>query len=229
MPEINSRFWMAFGSDTETFVVKLVNASGSFQVQVVDQVNHLRAAVAEVFAETRSLVLIETYLPGREFVVSVCGPVVSRAGELAKSKDPFAFSVLEVVHAPDERISLPPEIGGSAEVWLRSLDSAKEPELADGLATLAQRIFLDFKLESLVRVDVRGDVEGYLHVIEADARPNLGGLGAEKTSRVSAGLHEQGMGYDDLIMSLFANRLDYLFSHRPATVAQMMSLAADSS
>ena len=41
---------------------------------------------------------------------------------------------------------------------------------------------------------------------------------------VAAGLPEVGMTYDDLILSLLADRLDFLFNHRSASVQHILDL-----
>jgi len=44
------------------------------------------------------------------------------------------------------------------------------------------------------------------------------------TSLVCTGLASQGMSYDDLILSLLADRLDLLFSQRRGTVTHLTDL-----
>jgi len=45
-----------------------------------------------------------------------------------------------------------------------------------------------------------------------------------KTSLICASLKQLGMSYDDLILSLFADRLDLLFSQRRGTVTTLLHL-----
>ena len=110
----------------------------------------------------------------------------------------------------------------STENPLHPLDA--DDELAEGLKSLAQRIYLDFNLDSLVRIDVRGDEEGRLHIMEANPQPDLGGPGRESDNRVCAGLGEHDMTYDDLVLSLLANRLDFLLTFRPKALAHVESV-----
>jgi hypothetical protein len=44
------------------------------------------------------------------------------------------------------------------------------------------------------------------------------------TSLIAEGLSESGMDYDDLILSLFADRLDFLLTHRRETVRHVVDL-----
>src|SRR5258708_3719432 len=74
LPKMNSRFARIFGDYAGSFIVKPVSGRASLHVHVVDDVGDLPEVVDEVFNATDNLVLIETYLPGREFCVSVGGP-----------------------------------------------------------------------------------------------------------------------------------------------------------
>ena len=74
-PAANRRFREVFDGHRGPFVVKPVSGRVSLHVRVVDHAADLGDAVAEVYAATENHVLIEAYLPGREFCVAVCGPV----------------------------------------------------------------------------------------------------------------------------------------------------------
>ena len=222
MPDINSRFWLAFGADSGAFVVKPVSGSAGPLRRLVEQHEDLPAAVAEVYDKTMGLVLIERFLPGREFVVSVCGPTVARGDQIARNQGPFAFSALECIHGDGEALFVPGQARGLDENPLHPLHA--DDELAEGLKSLAQRIYLDFNLDSLVRIDVRGDEEGRLHIMEANPQPDLGGPGSESENRVYGGLGEHDMTYDDLVLSLLANRLDFLLTFRPNALAHVETL-----
>ena len=49
-------------------------------------------------------------------------------------------------------------------------------------------------------------------------------LCCDKLNLVCAGIEEQGMDYEDLILSLIANRLDYLMTNRPETIGHILEL-----
>ena len=89
---------------------------------------------------------------------------------------------------------------------------------------LARDIFYEFNLSSLIRLDVRATADGRLMVLEANAKPDLTRPTNEATSLVCAGLYEYGMDYDDLILSLLADRLDVLFTQRRAAVRHLIDL-----
>ena len=68
------------------------------------------------------------------------------------------------------------------------------------------------------------DASGKLFVLEANPKPDLKKPAAGVTSFISAGLPEVGMEYDDLILSLLADRLGFLFTHRRSVVRHLFDL-----
>ena len=89
---------------------------------------------------------------------------------------------------------------------------------------LACEIYREFNLSSLIRLDMRSDADGNLHVLEANPKPDLKQPAEGVTSLLCAGLADCGMDYDDLILSLMADRLDYLFTHRHEAVGHLLEL-----
>jgi hypothetical protein len=73
-------------------------------------------------------------------------------------------------------------------------------------------------------LDIRSDENGGLHILEANPKPDLKQPADGITSLISAGLPQAGMGYDDLVLSLLADRLDFLFMHRAETVRHVLDL-----
>ena len=96
-------FRAAFDAWHGPFVVKPVSGRASLHVTYVADIDDLGDAVEAVYRVTRNHVLVERYLPGREFCVAVCGPVISRGGNLERLDRPFVFSPLERVLL-DEKI-----------------------------------------------------------------------------------------------------------------------------
>src|SRR5262249_59907193 len=99
-PQVTSLFHRAFGRYSGPFVVKPVSGRASLHVHVVADVASLPDAVAAVYAATENLVLIEKYLPGREFCIAVAGPVTSRGRFLMRAAEPFPSPALDCVWAP---------------------------------------------------------------------------------------------------------------------------------
>jgi D-alanine-D-alanine ligase len=222
-PDRNSRFQQVFGDYRGPFVVKPVSGRASLHVHVVPNADALPAAIEEVFEITGNLVLIEKYLSGREFCIAVAGPITTHGGYVYRGREPFAFGALERVLAPDELIftsmdSKPITTSRFKEV------SPLESHLWAEMHRLAREVYLEFNLGSLIRLDMRTDENGKLHILEANPKPDLKTESDGVTSLVSAGLAQTNLSYDDLILSLFADRLDFLLRHRNGSMQHVIDL-----
>lgn len=224
LPGGNLRLENAFGAYQGPFIVKPISGRASRHVIAVDDIADLAAAAEEVHGATDNPVLIESYLPGREFCVAVCGEVVARQGKLMRLEQPFAFAAIERVLDTDERVFTSMDHRPITTDRVRQLNRTAEPELYDRLIDLGGRIYREFDIETLIRLDVRADDRGDLYVLEANPKPDLAAPTENRTSIVCVGLKEEGMTYDDLILSLIADRIDVLFSERRAVVNHLADL-----
>ncbi len=224
-PELNSQFFQTFGHYRGPFIVKPVSGRASLHVHVVDQAAGLTDIVAKIYRATENDVLIEPYLVGREYCVSVCGPVTAQDGHLFRRAEPFVFSAVERVLGPDERIFTSMDRRPITADRMRLLSPAEDTAELTRLHDLARTVYLEFNLESLVRIDLRADAVGRLCVLEANPKPDLKRPSQSVTSLVCAGLADNGMDYDDLVLSLLADRLDLLLRQRPASVARLTRLS----
>ncbi|MGL4325601.1 MAG: D-alanine--D-alanine ligase family protein [Beijerinckiaceae bacterium] len=223
-PTKDPHFAESFGHSKGPFIVKPVSGRASLHVSFVEKIGDVAEAVRKVYDITRNHVLIESYLGGREFCVAVAGPVIWRHGRAERLDGPFVFSALERVLDKDEKIftsmDVKPITGERAFV----LDPAKEGVLCDRLTKLARDVFTQLGVETLIRLDVRSDADGNLFVLEANPKPDLKAPAPGVTSLVSIGLPQHGMTYDDLIMSVFADRVDVLLSERRGTADRLTRL-----
>lgn len=219
------RFTAAFGDHGGPFVVKPVSGRGSVGVAYVPERSGVSGAVREIYRTTLNQVMVEPHLPGREYCVSVCGRVVARGGVLRRLEEPFVFSVLERVLGPDEPIFTSMDVRPITRDRTRLLDESDGP-LNAALTHLARRVYNDFNLRTLIRLDVRTDGQGRLQILEANPKPDLKRPQGAALSLVCAGLEQHGMSYEDLILSLLADRLDFYFRHRPAAVQHITELLA---
>jgi D-alanine-D-alanine ligase len=206
-------FTKRFSNYTGDFIVKPVSGRASLHVHCVKR-GDLPDAVAAVFAATGNTVLIESYLPGAEYTAGVSGSVVSRQGELALRQGPFVFSMLERLFEPSERIFTSKDMRPIAMGRLRLLDSDSGPA-AYSIELITAKLFTRLGLESTVRVDFRSDEKGRVHILEANPKPDLKRPQDDVVSLMAAGLPQQGMDYDDLILSLLADRIYSLLVRRP--------------
>ena len=125
-----------------------------------------------------------------------------------------------------ERIVTPMDVRPITAERVRALDPAADADPIAGLHRLARKVFVELSVETLIRLDVRADATGRMFVLEANPKPDLRAPGADRTGLVCAGLAPHGMTYDDLVLSLLADRLDLLFSQRRGTVSHLTALLA---
>lgn len=220
-PSQDERFQRAFGSYRGPFIVKPVSGRASLHVTFVDSIVRLREAVSSVMAVTHAPVLIERYLGGAEYCVAICGPVVARDGILSRHDRPFVFSALERSFEADEKIFTSMDVKPISEDRARLLDRDRDRAALAQLSRLARSVYTEFGVETLVRLDIRSDSDGNMFILEANPKPDLKAPVQGQTSLVSIGLAEHGMSYDDLILSVFANRVDRLIADGHETISRL--------
>ncbi len=223
-PRQSDRFARIFGDYDGPFVVKPVSGRASLHVHVVHEAKDLAETVMEVYQATSNHVLIEKYLAGREFCVAVCGPIISTDQGLRNLEQPFVFSALERVLNEDEEIFTSMDLRPITTERVHYLDEANDGPILAELEKIARVVFEELGLETLVRLDLRADEEGNLFVLEANPKPDLKAPTDQGTSLVAAGLEAKGMTYEDLILSLLADRIDLLFSQKRGTVHHLLTL-----
>ncbi|MBE9170592.1 D-alanyl-alanine synthetase [Pleurocapsales cyanobacterium LEGE 06147] len=222
-PENNPNFVRVFGDYAGPFLVKPVSGRASLNIHYIDTVADLSSAVAEIHRVTHNTALIETYLSGREFCVSVCGYVIYSSGKFKKNLYPFTFSTIERVLEDNEKIFTSMDKKAITTSRLRLLGD-DELNLKQKLIEIAQKIYWNFSLNSLVRIDLRADNAGKLYILEANPKPDLKRPTKNVTSLVVQGLSEYGMSYEDLILSLLSDRLDYLFTYHQGIISHIVEL-----
>lgn len=96
------------------------------------------------------------------------GPILYREGSFQHLSTPFAFSAIERVLEPQERIFTSMDAKGMSQERMRLLsgEAAAERELRSQLEAIGQEIYRAFNLTSLVRIDLRQDEQGHLYVLE---------------------------------------------------------------
>ncbi len=223
-PERDPAFRNAFVGYGGPFIVKPASGRASLHVTYVETVAGLAAAVRNVYGITRNHVVIERYLGGREFCVAIAGPVICRGGRLERLDKPFVFSMLERTLESDEKIFTSMDVKPITGERAHEIDPAAEPELHATLTHMANRVFAELGIETLIRLDIRSDLAGNLHVLEANPKPDLKMPAPNVTSLVCIGLPRLGMSYDDLIMSVFADRIDVLLSERRGVADRLARL-----
>lgn len=223
-PESNANFRSVFEGYDGAFVVKPASGRASLHVHVVEEKSELPGVVEEVFHATQNHVMIERFLSGREFCVAVAGPVTSRDRELQIDGRPFVFSATERVLDEDELIFTSMDQKPISTDRMKLLNPEADADIIRRLEEISLEVFMSLNLETLIRLDLRMADDGELYILEANPKPDLKQPKDGKTSLVSEGLSVFGMDYDDLILSLFADRIDLLFSQRRGTVHHLQTL-----
>jgi D-alanine-D-alanine ligase len=217
-------FENAFKGYEGPFIVKPVSGRASLNVLFCADRAEVSKAVEEVYGITRNFVLVEQYLGGREYCIAIAGPIISRGGQLEHLGHPLAFSPLERVLDADEKIFTSMDVKPISGERARPLNRPEDAKIRRELEELAHTVWNRIGIETLVRLDIRADDAGKLHVLEANPKPDLKAPSANVTSLVAMGLPELGMTYDDLIFSVFADRMDMLLSQRRGTADRLMRL-----
>jgi D-alanine-D-alanine ligase len=222
--EFDRRLERTFGDYAGPFVVKPVSGRASLHVHVVPDAASVRDAADAVFEVTQNAVLIEQFMSGREVCIAVSGPIIAPNGHLMRGVEPTAFSAIERVLMPGEQIFTSMDKRPITQNRTKLLDRDRDAKLLDRMGRLARQTYLDFDLGSVIRLDLRADERGELHILEANPKPDLKAPTGSVTSLIGAGLSEIGLDYDNLILSLLADRLDFLFTRRPDTVRHLSEL-----
>lgn len=224
-PTTNAKFRDAFGAYQGPFIVKPVSGRASLNVEYAPCLEALAETFEDVFAKTQNDVLIEKYLGGREFCVAAAGPLISKGGVLQRLDSPFIFGFVERVLGEDERVFTSMDHKPITGERVKNLDPREDATVIQELRVLAERVFEELEVQTLIRLDVRADNEGKLHVLETNPKPDLKAPTVSGViSIVSSGLERCEMSYDDLILSLFADSVDTLLSKRNESARHLLEL-----
>lgn len=226
---LDQSYWLeeippVFGDYHGPFVVKPVTGRASKNVIVADTLAELPRLVDEVFENTRNKVLIEKYLPGREYCVSIYGAVQVAGQQMSLHDGPFCFSQVERVLESGERIFTSMDQKVLTASRFRLLDPATDVKTLRKLEDLTIKVFTYFNLSTLIRLDVRTDADGEIYVLEANPKPDLKKPDGRVISIVSMGLPNLGMTYNDLIVSILATRLHQLFGVQRGYIRHIVDL-----
>jgi D-alanine-D-alanine ligase len=174
---------------------------------IVEDEQQLRERVRWVIRTYRQPVLVEDYLPGREFTIGVLGrsnaAVYSPRPELYGPDGFHRFPVLEV----DNSRSITPGVYGNLAKSLHQGDEGipgficpadVEPNLAEELQELAILGHLGINAVDVSRVDIRLDAQGRPHLLEINSLPGL----SPGFSDLCVIAEAEGLTYQDLILEI---------------------------
>ncbi|UCF41092.1 MAG: M20/M25/M40 family metallo-hydrolase [Gemmatimonadota bacterium] len=156
-------------------IVKPKMEAVSYGIRVVDNEPDLRDAVKHIIDEFQQHVLVEQFIPGREFAVGLLGngpPEVLPLVEIDLEGDPNAIQTAgDKLRKPRPKIC-PAEL---------------PEEKAEEMRSLVRRAFQSLELFDFARVDLRMDAEGNLYILEINSMASLGLTGAYVHAAKTAG------------------------------------------
>jgi D-alanine-D-alanine ligase len=183
-----ARVWN-FGSPDDQFddlrfpvIVKPKMEAVSYGIQVVHNEKDLREAVALLINEFKQHVLVEEFIPGREFAIGLLG-----------NNDPEVFPIVEIdfegdpeaIQTADEKLTAPRG---------KICPAPLTPKQHENLVNLAKRAFRSLDLFDFARVDVRMDKKGRPYILEINSMASLG-----LTGTYVYGAQTAGYTYESLI------------------------------
>ncbi|HSJ25929.1 MAG TPA: D-alanine--D-alanine ligase [Longimicrobiales bacterium] len=136
-------------------VVKPSKQGSTVGLTVVRHPEELEAAV-NLAARFDDEVMIEAFVPGREFTVPILGNDALPVGEIVTSREIFDY---EAKYQP----------GGAEEIFPADLTGAQVVEIQG----LALKVHTALKLRGFSRVDFRLDQEGVFWCLEANTLPGM--------------------------------------------------------
>jgi D-alanine-D-alanine ligase len=136
-------------------IVKPSKVGSTVGLTVVERAGGVTAAVAEA-ARFDDEVVLEAFLPGREFTVGILGTEALAVGEIIPTHDIFDY---ECKYTP----------GMTEEIFPADVEPDVEHRLRE-LALLAHR---SLKLRDFSRVDFRLAADGTPHCLEVNTLPGL--------------------------------------------------------
>ena len=182
-------FWVFSNSDDEfddlifPVIVKPKMESTSMGMKVVDNWDDLRKAVSEQIEKYSQDILVEQFIPGREFAVGILG----------NGPNVEILPIVEIDLAGD-----PNKIQTKSDKIKTPLDKICPAKITDQQAKEIKKIciesFRKLGLNDFCRVDLRMDKDGNVYILELNSMASLGVTGSYVHAAKTA-----GYTYDSMI------------------------------
>lgn len=154
----------------------------------VDSLEQLHAIITEKLNIHQQVLLLEEFLPGREFTVGVMGNTTL---EILPIKE-------AIFHKNGPQLLTNTEIVGSES--MEEIPAKLSFELKNEIEKMAEKTYRVLRCQDFARVDIRLDAKGQPHVIELNTYPGLG----KEFSYFPSLARAAGYSYKDLINRLVA-------------------------
>ncbi|MDH5762777.1 MAG: M20/M25/M40 family metallo-hydrolase [Nitrospinota bacterium] len=154
----------------------------SLGIEVVHNKKDLQETISRLVEEFRQPVLVEKFIPGREFAVGLLGnqdPEILPVVEIDLEGDPNAIQTL------DDKLRTPREKICPARI---------DDRLKEELSRLTRETFRSLGIYDFCRVDFRMDDQGNLYILELNSMASLGLTGSYVLAAKTA-----GYSYESLI------------------------------
>jgi len=138
----------------------------SLGIQVIHDLPSLKTAIRDLVHEFKQPILVEQFIPGREFAVGLLGnrdPEILPILEIDLAGDPNAIQSLE------DKLKRPKE-----KICPAKLDD----KVAEEIRRLTRETFKVLGIYDFCRVDYRMDSEGNLYILELNSMASLGTTGS---------------------------------------------------
>ncbi len=174
-------FWVFMSPDqvpddlTYPVIIKPKMEAVSMGIQVLDNKKELQVAVSSLVKEFNQSVLVEKFIPGREFAVGILGnqdPETLPIVEIDLGGDPNAIQSL------DDKLKTP-----KAKICPALIDD----DLAEELRRLAKETARVLGIYDFCRIDFRMDENNNLYVLELNSMASLGLTGTYVAAAKAAG------------------------------------------
>ncbi len=134
----------------------------SLGIQVIHDMNSLRSAITRLVEQFKQPILVEQFIPGREFAVGLLG-----------NQDPETFPIVEIdlegdplgIQSLEDKLRKPKQKICPAQV---------DDKLANELRRLTKETFKVLGIFDFCRVDFRMDQNGNLYILELNSMASLG-------------------------------------------------------
>ncbi|HEX7028619.1 MAG TPA: D-alanyl-alanine synthetase [Gammaproteobacteria bacterium] len=209
------------------FIVKPVSGRASNNVSFVESIAGLNDAIERVNHVTDGGALVETYLPGREFCIAAAGPLCYRNGALALTDGNsalFCFSRLERVLGADEKIFTSMDIMPITANRIRLLNDDEDGFVISEMNRLTASVYRALSLNGMIRADLRQGLDGTLHVLEFNPKPDLRNSSQGKGSLIALGLAGSNIGYDELILNQLLVSLSDILTYRSKSARSLVNI-----
>lgn len=127
----------------------------------VDSVENLQTIISEKMTEHNQVIIVEEYLPGREFTVGVMG-----------NQRLQVLPIQETILPKDGPQVLTSEMKAEEE-YTTQIPAQISDQLKDEIETLATQLFRLLRCEDFIRIDFRLDKDNQPNVIELNTYPGL--------------------------------------------------------